>query len=176
MMMTAASLSWIALLDAEPSQGWLSGLQSLPPWSLPAGLSLLLLLIALSLKLRRLPSHLRARHKSTLDSSQLEELMIGTPPQIVDLRPEATFLSEKGHIRGAVNIPFNEFKQRLDELDTSHPRPIVLVDESDALSHQALPFLAEHGHRWVYVLKGGFRAWRRDKYPVYFTQRDQNRK
>jgi rhodanese-related sulfurtransferase len=166
-MLTVDSFAWIALLATEPAPGWHSFFTGLPPWAILGGVSLILILIALTMKLRSLPSNLRARNKSTLDPTQLEELMIGTPPQIVDLRPEAAYLSEKGHIRGAVNIPFNEFKKRIDELDTSHPRPIVLVDESDALSHQVLPLLEERGHRWIYVLKGGFKAWRRAKYPVY---------
>ncbi len=175
--MTADTFSLIALLGMEPSQGWLpSYITSLPPWAIPVGVSLVLILIALILKLRNLPSNLRARHKSTLDPTQLEELMIGAPPQIVDLRPEEAYLGEKGHIRGAVNIPFREFEKRLDELDTSHPRPIVLVDESDVLSHQAMPILEERGHRWIYVLKGGFKAWRREKYPVYSAQSSQKKK
>jgi rhodanese-related sulfurtransferase len=170
MLTTAPALSWIALQGQEPGQGWVAYVKGLPTGTqVVAGASLLLILIALYLKLRDLPSNLRARKKSTLDPTQLEELMIGTPPQIVDLRPKEAYLGEKGHIRGAVNIPYTEFQKRIDELDTSHPRPIVLVDESDALSHQALPFLEERGHRWIYVLKGGFKAWRRAKFPVYST-------
>jgi rhodanese-related sulfurtransferase len=176
MMMLANSIPGIALQGMEAWQGWLSYFEKQPLWAIPAGVSLLLLLIVLLLKLRSLPSSLRAIHKSTLDPTQLEELMIGTPPQIVDLRPEEAYLGEKGHIRGAVNIPFKEFKRRIDELDTSHPRPIVLVDESDALSHEVMPILIERGHQWIYVLKGGFRAWRREKFPVYAAQGDLKKK
>jgi 3-mercaptopyruvate sulfurtransferase SseA len=175
-MMIAPSFAWFALQGLAPATGWRATLADLPSWAIPAGVSLLLLLIVFILRLRSLPSDLRARHKSTLDPTQLEELMIGTPPQIVDLRSEEAYLGEKGHIRGAVNIPFGEFKRRIDELDTSHPRPIVLVDESDALSHQVLPFLEERGHRWIYVLKGGFRAWKRAKYPVYSGQAQPKKK
>jgi 3-mercaptopyruvate sulfurtransferase SseA len=175
-MMITPSFAWFALQGLAPVTGWRATLGDLPPWAIPAGVSCLLLLVVFILRLRSLPSDLRARHKSTLDPTQLEELMIGTPPQIVDLRPEEAYLGEKGHIRGAVNIPFGEFKRRIDELDTSHPRPIVLVDESDALSHQMLPFLEERGHRWIYVLKGGFRAWKRAKYPVYSGQAQPKKK
>jgi rhodanese-related sulfurtransferase len=164
MHMTAYSASRSAFQALGPSQGWWT---TLPPWAIPAGLSLLLFLIVIVLKLRNLPSHLRAKNKSTLDPTQLEDLMIGTPPQIIDLRPKMDYEGKKGHIRGALNIPFNEFKGRMDELDTSHPRPIVLVDESDALSHEVMPLLEKQGHRWIYVLKGGYRAWRQAKFPVY---------
>lgn len=169
MLMSAYSLSRAALQAQEPSQGFGTWFANLPPWAIPAGLSAILILAVFYLKLRTIPSAIRARHKSTLDPIQLEELMIGTPPQIVDLRPKEEYEGKKGHIRGALNIPYTEFRKRIDELDTSHPRPIVLVDETDKLSHEVMPLLEKQGHRWLYVLKGGFRAWRASKYPVYFT-------
>lgn len=136
----------------------------------PLGFGLLLLLVVLALKAPDIASWHRAKGKRVLDPGQLEELMIGSPPQIVDLRPRQDFIGGKGHIRNAVNLPFSEFEKRIDELDTSHPRPIVLVDDSDQLSHQALAVLAARGHQWIYVLKGGMRAWRRAKLPVYGYQ------
>lgn len=176
MLTTAESLLRIALLGQESSSKWLSRVTNPSPWDLVIAACGLIILVVLLMKLRTIPSNLRARNKSTLDPTQLEELMIGTPPQIVDLRPKEDYLGEKGHIRGAVNIPFGEFKKRIDELDTSHPRPIVLVDENDVLSHEAMPLLEERGHRWIYVLKGGFKAWRRAKYPVYTAQSEQKPK
>jgi len=169
MFMSVYSLSRAALQAQDAPDGLSAWLASLPPWAIPAAISALLLLIVFYLKLRAIPSEIRARHKSTLDPIQLEELMIGTPPQIVDLRPKEEYEGKQGHIRGALNLPFAEFQKRIDELDTSHPRPIVLVDESDKLSHQVMPILEQRGHRWIYVLKGGFRAWRMAKFPVYFT-------
>lgn len=177
MLTITAVFSWIALQGQTPDPGWIGSVKELPrATQVILGASLLLVLVALWLKLRDLPSRLRARRRSTLDPTQLEELMIGTPPQIVDLRPKDTYLGEKGHIRGALNIPYDEFQKRIDELDTSHPRPIVLVDESDALSHRIMPLLEERGHRWIYVLKGGYRAWRRAKYPVYSTPGESRKK
>lgn len=167
MLMIAYSASRSTFQATGPSQGWLS--ENMQPWVLPTGVAAVFLLIVVILKLRNLPSYFRARNKSTLNPTQLEELMIGTPPQIVDIRTKEEYEGKRGHIRGAVNIPYGEFKQRIDELDTSHPRPIVLVDESDFLSHQVMPLLEQRGHRWLYVLKGGYRAWRQSKYPIYFT-------
>lgn len=168
MLMSAHSAARAIYQATETSSGWF-GEWVRSPWVYPAGIGLVLLCIVFYKKLRDLPANLRAREKSTLDPTQLEELMIGTPPQIVDLRPKEEYEGKHGHIRGALNIPYSEFKKRIDELDTSHPRPIVLVDENDVLSHEAMPLLEQRGHRWLYVLKGGFRAWRRAKYPVYFT-------
>lgn len=168
------SLSVCMALLGPPSRAsqssWLEPWMNRPEFLYPIGFGLLLLLIVIILKARDLPSRLRARGKSTLDPVQLEELMGGTPPNILDIRAEPEFRGEHGHIRGAVNIPFAQLQKRLDELDTSHPRPIVLVDENDILSHQAFPLLEARGHTWIYVLRGGMKAWRRAKMPTYVIQ------
>ena len=141
-----------------------------PEFLIPIGFGVFMLLVALIMKARDIASWYRARGKRTLDPIQLEELLVGAPPQIVDLRPREDYIGPKGHIRNAVSLPFSELQKRLDELDTSHPRPIVLVDETDQFSHLALPVLAARGHQWIYVLRGGMRAWRRAKMPVYVFQ------
>ena len=134
-----------------------------------------MLLAVLILKARDWPSQWRARGRNTLDPGQLEELMLGATPTILDVRAEAAFRGRLGHIRSAVNIPLDHLARRLDELDTSHPRPIVLVDESDLLSHQAYPLVAARGHTWIYVLKGGMKAWHRAKLPTYRIQENPKR-
>lgn len=148
---------------------WGNHLAQLPPApvSIPLAIAALAVLAMLILRLTRLPSDLRARKHPTLDPTQVDGLMMGDPPQVIDLRPREAFLSKEGHLRGAVSMPASEFEARIHELDTSHPRPIVLVDESDMLSHLFVPLLVARGHQWVYVLRGGMRAWRRAKLPLY---------
>jgi len=165
-----ACLAWLEPPAAGASGPWIDPKYLQPEVLVPFGVGMLLLLVAIVLKAPDIASWHRAKGKRTLDPGQLEELMIGSPPQIVDLRPRQEFVGHRGHIRNAVNIPFSDFPKRLDELDTSHPRPIVLVDETDQLSHEALETLAARGHQWIYVLKGGMRAWRRAKLPVYVFQ------
>lgn len=167
-----------ALLEpppAAPPESWADPWISRSEFLYPVGFGILMLLAVACVKARDLPSWWRARGRSTLDPGQLEELMHGTPPNILDVRSEGEFRGQHGHIRSAVNIPFAQLQQRLDELDTSHPRPIVLVDESDVLSHQAFPLVAAQGHRWLYVLRGGMRAWRRAKLPTYVSQDSHRR-
>jgi 3-mercaptopyruvate sulfurtransferase SseA len=135
--------------------------------SIPLAFTALVLLLLLIIRLQRIPSDLRAKKAPTLDPIQLEELMIGNPPQVVDLRSPEEFQGKKGHIRNSVNIPITEFRKRITELETSHPRPIVLVDETDFISHEVLPLVKAQGHPWIYVLKGGYRAWRQAKLPTY---------
>lgn len=166
--MMQVSLSLGLLASAQLRFDVLTEVQSIPPLvSVPIGIASLALLLALWLRLRRLPSDLRAKKDPCLAPIQLEELMMANPPQIIDLRPREEYQGKKGHIRGAINMPITEFRRRIPELDTKHPRPIVLVDETDLISHEAMPLLTQHGHRWVYVLRGGFRAWREARLPVY---------
>lgn len=170
MVMTASAVASIALLDGGPFRAWMDWIAGQPAWVLTVTASLLVFMVYFAIQARHLPSHLRAKNRSTLDPHQLEQIMIGAPPQIVDLRSREAYAGEEGHIRGALNIPFDEFRQRIEELDTSHPRPIVLVDEDDRSSHEAMTLLEKRGHRWIYVLKGGYKSWKRAQYPVYFTQ------
>ena len=146
---------------------WFDPWMQHPAFLYSIGFGLFMLLAVAFLQSRDLPSRRRAKGRSTLDPGQLEELMLGTPPAILDLRDEEEYRGKRGHIRYAVNIPFPQLQQRLDELDTSHPRPIVLVDEDDVLSHRAFPLVEARGHAWLYVLRGGMKAWRRAKLPTY---------
>lgn len=132
------------------------------------GFGVLMLLVIFAMRLRGLAARRRAKkYGGTLDVTQLEELMLGSPPEIVDLRPAEAYHGEHGHIRGAVNIPFPELKTRMSELKTKHPRAIVLVCDTDEVAHQAAPLLRAAGHDWLYVLQGGMKAWRRAKLPLY---------
>ena len=73
----------------EPS--WLDPWMRHPAFLYPIGFGLLMLLCIAFLQFRDLPSRRRARGKSTLDPGQLEELMLGTPPAILDLRSEEAY-------------------------------------------------------------------------------------
>jgi rhodanese-related sulfurtransferase len=132
---------------------------------------LVLLVVYLVPRLRGLPAGLRARkfpdHK-VMDPIQVEELMGGNPPIFVDLRPPEEFKGKLGRIRAARNIPFPDLRRRVEELrGSTGNRPIVLVDRTDELSHLAAAFLLEEGFDWVYVLKGGMKAWAASELPVY---------
>ncbi|HJV89385.1 MAG TPA: rhodanese-like domain-containing protein [Holophagaceae bacterium] len=131
-----------------------------------AGAAALVLLVLL---LTRVPHWLRAKRHPTLTAFQLEEMLQGPHPLIVDLRGPNAFRKE-GHIRGALHIPFPELASRMKEVlaDARHPIPraIVLVDEHDPQAHQAADLLAAHGADWLYVLMDGFHGWRKANFPI----------
>lgn len=133
-----------------------------------AGLFLLAILVYLATKLRDLPHNSRAKLNPTMDPVQVEELMHGTPPLILDLRTAEEFKGKQGHLRGALNIPFHDLKQRIDDVrGSTGNRPVILVDKDDRLSHLAVPLMRREGFEWLYVLKGGMKWWTARKLPVY---------
>jgi rhodanese-related sulfurtransferase len=135
---------------------------------LGTGIVLVGVIIFLVGKIQAMPHEARAKLSPTMDPMQVEELMHGPAPIIVDLRPVEEFNGKLGHLRGARNIPLPALKQRIDELrGTTGNRPVILVDTTDKLSHLAAPILRSEGFEWFYVLKGGMKAWTAEKLPVY---------
>lgn len=135
-------------------------------WYPIAAGSAFLLLAILGAFIRRLRRR-KVADIPKLDPEQLEQLMQGKPPVLVDLRSPAEFKGAKGHIRGAMNIPLAELSARLGELETREARPVVLIDERDAGSLKAARLLQAKGFTWFYVLEGGFHAWRLEHMPTY---------
>lgn len=75
---------------------------------------------------------------------------------IVDVRePE---LYTKGHIPGAINIPYDDSKGRiLKELKPA--QKIVFVCHGGPMGDELGAILADNGYKDVYNLKGGMRKW-----------------
>ncbi len=74
---------------------------------------------------------------------------------IVDLREPILF--EKGHIKGAVLVPFADFEKKYSQLDKD--KRIILVCHMGPMGEAAGQFLSENGYKQVYNVKGGMRAW-----------------
>jgi rhodanese-related sulfurtransferase len=119
--------------------------------------------------LKRLPHVLRAKRHPTLTPLQLEEMLQGPAPLLVDLRDEGHFKRE-GHIRGVMHVPFPTLERRIKEVLKAAREPrvraIVLIDEHDPQAHRAADVLAAYGVDWLYVLMDGFHGWRRAGYKV----------
>ncbi|WP_275976531.1 rhodanese-like domain-containing protein [Geothrix alkalitolerans] len=141
-------------------RGWMETYPFLPGLVFAA----LCLLLLFGVALPRLRSWRRGRGRPVLDPLQVEELLQGPGVLLVDLRDEAAF--RQGHIRGCLHVPFAELTRRFGSPDPQAKRALVLVDETDALSHRALKRLTARGFEWVYVLKGGMRAWRDANRPI----------
>ncbi|MFR6472637.1 MAG: rhodanese-like domain-containing protein [Turicibacter sanguinis] len=81
-----------------------------------------------------------------------EELMDNTKEiLIIDVRDADEY--EKGHIRNAINIPYNQLEQHLDELMAYQDTPIIIYCQSGNCSKIAGEKLEELGFTKVYVIE-----------------------
>lgn len=143
-----------------------------PAIMIPGSIAALAIMVLLCMWIIKLPSAIRSRKGGVLDPIQLEVLMPGVRPTIIDLRPREEFLGKHGHIRSAISVPIPEIMERLEHIrKESKGKPVVLVDETDELSHKAKPIFEANGFTWLYVLKGGLRAWRAGNLPTYKVEK-----
>jgi rhodanese-related sulfurtransferase len=150
----------LLLLDTTKIEAFTKAYPFLPGL-LFACLCVLLLLMVLA---PRLASWKRGRFRPVLDTEQVQTMTANGDLLVVDLREPDTFRT--GHIRGSLNVPFQDLPTRFQKPDPKSARGMVLVDDTDELSHRALGLLQERGYRGVYVLKGGLRAWKSAKRPL----------
>ncbi len=96
----------------------------------------------------------------TIDGAQMEALMAdGKSLVIVDVREPELFV--KGHLRGAINIPYEEATPRIFKELTPGSR-IVFVCHGGPMGDELGQLLAEKGYPTVYNLKGGMKKWKGD--------------
>ncbi|MGN7387814.1 rhodanese-like domain-containing protein [Sporosarcina sp. SAFN-015] len=75
--------------------------------------------------------------------------------QLIDVREPKEF--EAGHILGARNIPYSQFRQRFKEIRPD--KPVYLYDQNGGKSSRAALFLKKRDYTQLYQLQGGFRTW-----------------
>jgi rhodanese-related sulfurtransferase len=85
---------------------------------------------------------------------QLKSLPINH--QLVDVRTIQEF--EKGYIPSAINIPVDEMRERIKELDTT--KPIYIYCEAGLRGYLAHRMLRQSGFEQVFNLSGGYNTWK----------------
>jgi rhodanese-related sulfurtransferase len=95
---------------------------------------------------------------NTIDGKVLESMMSdGRALVIVDVREPELF--SKGHIRGAINIPYDDARPRvLREL--SPKDRIVFVCHGGPMGDKLGRLLVKNGYPEVYNLAGGMEKWK----------------
>ena len=85
------------------------------------------------------------------------QLIEGTlpAPQLIDLRDPESFA--RGHIPGAVNIPYEQL-QVIAEGRLDPTRPVVLLDGGGARAAELALWLRQRGHDAGYLV-GGMARW-----------------
>ena len=96
-----------------------------------------------------------------------ERLGSSAPPILVDVRDEAEYRGELGHVAGARLIPLKELTQRApQELSGSEARDIVAICRVGVRSATAAAILTGLGFEHVWNLKGGMIDWNDAHLPV----------
>ena len=106
------------------------------------------------------------RRGPMLDVTSLKEKMANDAILLVDVRGTEEYMGEQGHIKNAMNIPFEELSTRMNELSDYIERPIALICRTDKRSAKAAQLLTRNGYADVHVVKQGMTDWNAKGYPV----------
>ena len=85
---------------------------------------------------------------------------------LLDVRTEADYHGEQGHVAGSVLIPVEQLQQRLAEINDYMEKPVVTICRTDRKSAKAAQLLAQHGFADVHVAKMGMTDWLKNNYPI----------
>lgn len=85
-------------------------------------------------------------------------------PVVIDVRSAAEFSS--GHIQGAINIPRENIKDRLSEIEKWKGRSLIVLCASGVRSSRACAEFRKQGFSEVFELRGGVNAWIQAGLPV----------
>lgn len=83
-------------------------------------------------------------------------------PSLIDVREMWEF--ERGHAKGARNIPLSQLGKRVGEMP--HDRDILLICQSGNRSQSAAKLLQRQGITRVFNVSGGTSAWRMQRLPM----------
>ena len=100
------------------------------------------------------------RSGKKISANALGSLVNDQNAQIIDIRAKKKF--DTGHIQGSRNIPFTEFKDRLDEL-RAIVAPIVVVCDMGIQAGTAVQMLDKPS---AYRLEGGIGGWQAAGMPL----------
>ncbi len=93
-----------------------------------------------------------------------ESVRRGDAPLILDVRSEAEYRA--AHIPGAVNIPHDQLRDRLAEIDAAKRDEIVVHCKSGRRAGIAEQILGEAGYSNLRDLEGHMDAWQSGGYPT----------
>jgi len=96
------------------------------------------------------------RQRKYLTFLKQEEFIDGyRKAQLIDVREPNEF--ERGHIRGARNIPLTQLKQSLAAIRPD--KPVYLYCQTHNRSSRAAHILYKNSYEDINVLQGGFKKW-----------------
>jgi rhodanese-related sulfurtransferase len=101
------------------------------------------------------------REVGTLDATRL---MNDENALVIDVREDREVAA--GRVPNAVHVPLSQLPSRAGELTRSAKRPVIVYCDRGVRARNAAGVLGKTGFERVYLLRGGFRAWRDAGLPV----------
>jgi rhodanese-related sulfurtransferase len=105
------------------------------------------------------------RRGAKLSALQATQLMNQGKTLILDVRSTEEFAT--GHLQNAVNIPLNNLKERLKEIEKSKKQQVIVLCESGIRSATASALLMNNGFETVASLNGGIAEWKSQGLPTF---------
>ncbi len=88
-----------------------------------------------------------------------DALAKGTPPVLVDVRDPEDFDRPHNAIPGSLNIPMDQFPNRVGELEKFRDREVVTICYAGRMAGEAAELLQGRGFPRAKVLLGGLSSW-----------------
>lgn len=85
---------------------------------------------------------------------------------LLDVRSEAEFNGEQGHIDQATLIPLDQLKQKAEQIADYKGKPVMTICRTDRRSSEAAKILIDLGFENVKVVRMGMTDWNKHNYPV----------
>lgn len=95
---------------------------------------------------------------------QLPQLQSRESAVVVDVGDKEAF--KQGHIAQAINLPLEQFKDKLARLNKHKSKPIIVACENGSRSAKAAAILRSNEFSQLYILEGGLAAWRKENLPL----------
>lgn len=124
-------------------------------WHLAGALAVAVILLVI---------HESRRGGTSITPQQVSLLMNEQQATVVDLRDPADF--RKGHIVGAINIPYAKVDERWDELEKLRDKPLILVCKLGQFSSAIGKRLMAKQFAHIYRLSGGISEWQTSRLPL----------
>ncbi len=108
--------------------------------------------------------HQSSRGLSISASMAIRVLNNNDDALIIDIRSVAEY--KNGHIKGAKNIPLNEFASGIDGYSKFKDKPVLIYCNSGNTATRAIKLLKKAGFEKINNLEGGIAAWKEANMPL----------
>lgn len=85
---------------------------------------------------------------------------------LLDVRSEAEFNGDQGHIAQARLVPLKQLKQQLEQINDYKNKPVITICRTDRRSAEAAKILIDQGFENVKVVRMGMTDWIKHDYPT----------